>query len=172
MITRERALQALRDADCPPEVIRHIQAVERLASEIAREIWSNGHQIDRELVQIGALLHDIGRSRTHDITHGVTGGEILRSQGLGEYAGFAENHLGAGIPAGEAREAGLPERDFLPRTLEEKVVTYADKLSEGNHATSHEEAVEWFKRKLGADHPALGRFEELHREIQALRGRG
>lgn len=169
MITRERALQALRDAGCSPEVIQHCLAVERLASEISREIRGNGHLIDPELVRIGALLHDIGRARTHGITHGVVGGEILRSEGLGEFAGFAENHLGAGIPAREAKKAGLPERDFVSRTLEEKVVAYADKLIEGNRVTSYERAVEWFRRELGAEHPALRRFEKLHDEIQNLR---
>jgi uncharacterized protein len=172
LVTREQALQALRDAGCSPEVIKHCLAVERLASEIAWEIQGNGHSIDLGLIRIGALLHDIGRSRTHSITHGVVGGEILRSEGLGEFAGFAENHLGVGIPAREAREAGLPEKDFTPRTLEEKVVAYADKFVEGDHVTSYERAVEWFKRELGAGHPALERFEKLHNEIQSLRGDG
>ncbi len=169
MFTREQALEALNNAGCPPGVVRHILAVEKLASEIAREISENGHNIDTKLVEIGALLHDIGRSQTHGITHGVKGGGILRSLGLEKYVPFAENHLGAGIPADEAKELGLPDRDFVPKTLEEKVVTYADNLVAGNRVTSYEKAFEDFKRKIGAKRSALERFEKLHKEIQVLR---
>ena len=171
MLTRERALQVLREVGCSSEVINHCLAVEREALKIAREIRDNGHSVDLELVRIGALLHDIGRSRTHGISHGVIGGEILRSKGLGRFAGFAENHLGAGIPAEEASELGLPERDFLPRTLEEKIVTYADKLISRSRVISYDKALERFRRELGEHHPAVERFKPLHSEIERLKGR-
>ncbi len=170
MLGRERALRALRDAGCSKKVIEHSSVVEGKALEIAKKIAKNGYQIDLKLVEIGALLHDIGRSRTHDVRHGVIGGEILRQMGLGEFARFAENHIGAGIPAAEAKELGLPARDFIPRTLEEKVVTYADKLMSGKREISYEKAVEWFKTELGENHPALGRFERLHLEIKRFTG--
>lgn len=170
MLTHEQALEILREEGCSPAVVNHCLAVEREALRIAREVRNNGHPIDLKFVEIGALLHDIGRSRTHSVSHGVIGGEILRSRGLGELARFAENHLGAGIPAEEARELGLPESDFLPRTLEEKVVTYADKLTSRGHTISYDEALERFKRELGAHHPAVERFKGLHSEIQRLKG--
>jgi uncharacterized protein len=170
LLTREQALQILREVSCSSGVVNHCLAVEREALKIAREIQDNGHPIDLKLVEIGALLHDVGRSRTHGVSHGVIGGEILRSRGLGEFVGFAENHLGAGIPAEEAREVGLPERDFLPRTLEEKVITYADKLISRGHTISYDEALDRFKMEFGAHHPAVERFKDLHSEIQRLKG--
>ena len=144
--------------------------MESKALEIAKKIAKNGHKIDLKLVEIGALLHDIGRSRIHDVRHGVIGGEILRQMNLEKFAEFAENHIGAGIPASEAKALGLPPRDFMPRTLEEKVVAYADKLMSGKREISHEKAVEWFKTELGENHPSLGRFETLHSEIKKLAG--
>lgn len=170
MLSRERALRALRDAGCSKQVIEHCLVVERKALEIAKKIAKKGNKIDLKLVEIGALLHDIGRARTHDVRHGVIGGEILRQMNLEKFAGFAENHLGAGIPASEAKALGLPPRDFIPRTLEEKVVAYADKLMSGKREISYAEAVEWFKKELGENHPSLGRFEALHSEIKRLTG--
>lgn len=170
MLNRERALRALRDAGCSKQVVEHCLVVESKALEIAKKIAKNGHKIDLKLVEIGALSHDIGRSRTHDVRHGVIGGEILRHMSLGEFAGFAENHIGAGIPASEAKALELPPRNFMPRTLEEKVVTYADKLMSGKREISYEKAVEWFKTELGENHPSLGRFETLHSEIKKLAG--
>lgn len=168
MITRGDALRALREAGCSRKVIQHCLAVERAALLIAKRIRVNGHTINLTLVSLGALLHDIGRSKTHGITHGVEGAKILRGLGLGSLAHFAERHIGAGIPAGEARELGLPARDFLPTTLEEKVVAYADKLAMGSRRTSYKQALEWFRSELGPNHPGIGRFKRLHAEIQGF----
>jgi uncharacterized protein len=85
--------------------------------------------------------------------------------------GFAENHLGAGIPANEAKELGLPARNFMPRSLEEKVIAYADKLTMGGRTTSFADAIRFFKSELGIEHPAIQRLERLHAEIQELMGR-
>ena len=168
MFGREEALRTLREAGCSKEVIRHSLAVERISLSLARRIRANGHKLDLKLVSLGALLHDIGRSRTHDIRHGVEGAKILRELGLSKFAKFAERHLGAGIPAEEAKELGLPARNFIPRTLEEKTVTYADKLVMGHRAASYERALNWFKSELGQTHPALDRFKALHEDIQSL----
>jgi uncharacterized protein len=167
LLTREQALRVLRDVGCSPNVIKHSLAVERKALEIAEQINKNGHKVDVDLVRIG---HDLGRAETHNIMHGVMGARILRGKGLGEYADFAELHVGAGIPAGEARELGLPERDFIPRTLEEKIVTYADKLIVGAEPASFREVRGQFEAMLGKDHPALKRLDVLHEEIQKLQG--
>jgi uncharacterized protein len=141
-----------------------------MAVKIAKKMEKNGHDIDLKSVSMGALLHDIGRAKTHGIEHGVAGAETLRKMGLGKFAKFAENHIGAGIPAAEAKELGLPAKDFMPRTIEEKVVAYADKMIGGKREISYEEAVRWFETELGKDHPALKRFEALHSEIKKLMG--
>jgi uncharacterized protein len=170
LVTREQALRVLRDVGCQPNVIRHSLAVERKALEIAEKISENGHAVDIKLVGLGAILHDIGRAKTHGIEHGVEGAKILRRKGLGRFADFAELHIGAGIPAGEAKELGLPERDFMPRTLEEKIVTYADKLIVGAEPAPFREVRGQFEAMLGKDHPALKRLDALHEEIQRLQG--
>ncbi len=168
MFKREDALRVLREAGCSREVIRHCLAVERISLRLARRIRANGHKLDLKLVSLGALLHDIGRARTHGIMHGVEGAGMLRDLGLGNFARFAECHLGAGIPAGEAKQLGLPARDFMPCTLEEKVVAYADKLVMGHCTASYERALDWFRSELGSEHPALDRFKSLHAEVQGL----
>ena len=160
----------LREVGCSPEVIRHSLTVERKALDIANRVSENGHAVDLKLVGLGAILHDVGRAETHGIEHGIRGAEILRRRSLVKFAGFAENHIGAGIPASEAMELGLPERDFVPRTLEEKIVAYADKLVVGARSVSFEEAREQLKAQLGADHPALKRLDAMHEDIQKLQG--
>jgi uncharacterized protein (TIGR00295 family) len=81
------------------------------------------------LLELGALLHDIGRSRVHDITHGFVGGQILLEHGYPtSIVLIVERHVLGGFRAVEAQSLGLPKRDFLPQSWEEKIVCVADKL--------------------------------------------
>ena len=90
-----------------------------------------GFKIDFALVEAGALLHDIGRSKTHSVHHAVVGAEIAESAGLPDsVVAIIKRHVGGGITASEAEELGWPEDVYVPITLEEKVVAYADKLIE------------------------------------------
>lgn len=150
--------------------MRHCLAVERKAVELAELAEGNGLRVDRELVSLGALLHDVGRAVTHGIRHGVEGGRMLRERNLQELARFAENHLGAGIPREEARELGLPDRDFLPLTVEEKLVAYADKVMEGEEEVEFGRILRRFERELGPGHPALARLRKLHEEVMRMTG--
>ena len=130
-----------------------------------------GHDVDMRLVEAGALFHDIGRSRTHDVDHAIVGAEIAREMGLPEeLVNIIEVHIGAGIPADEAVELGLPERHYFAETLEEKVVAYADKLIMGRREVPFETTVESFALKLGEDHPSIDRLWTLHNEMSDLLG--
>jgi len=156
----------LRKAGCPENVIRHCIAVCNKALEIASRCKIS---VDKELILVGALLHDIGRSRTHGIEHGVVGAEIARNFGFDErIIRIIERHIGAGIPKEEAERLGLPPRDYVPETIEEKIVAYADNLTKGEEYITFEEALEEFKRRLGDNHPAIERFIRLHKELQNL----
>ncbi len=121
------------------------------------------------LVEMGGLLHDIGRSKTHDVDHAVVGAEILREMGIPEELVLVvERHIGAGIPADEAVELGLPEKHFMPETLEEKIVAYADKLISGRREVSIEVTINDFSEKLGEDHLSIDRLWTLHYEMTEL----
>ena len=170
LLTRARALRVLHEVGCSKEVVEHCKTVAREALRIAKRILERGNAIDLKKVEIGALLHDVGRSKTHDIAHGLIGGEILRKLGFEEFAGFAESHIGAGIPRDEAVELGLPEKDFVPKTLEQKVVAYADKFVAGGRVITYQGVLWWLEEELGAKHPAIERFKALHEEIQKLIG--
>ena len=128
-----------------------------------------GYDVDMELVEIGAILHDIGRSKTHGPDHAAVGGEMVRRLGIAEpVACIVDRHVGAGIPEDEARALGLPEGVYVPETLEEKIVCYADKLIAGWREVDISVTIEDFAGKMGRDHPAIERLWNLHREMDGL----
>jgi uncharacterized protein len=165
------ALKLLSDAGCSERVIAHCKAVSALAVKFAEACQKKGVSVDVDLVRIGGLLHDIGRSRTHDVSHAVAGVEIARSLKLPEpVVSIIERHIGGGISADEALKLGLPAKDYFPLSLEEKLVAYADKLLEGSKVVPLEKTVEQFSQKLGAGHPSIDRIISLHDELVHLVG--
>ncbi|PVX25702.1 MAG: TIGR00295 family protein [Candidatus Bathyarchaeum sp.] len=165
------ALKLLSECGCSKRVIAHCEAVCALAVKFARVCESRGLTVDVDLVEVGALLHDIGRSKTHNVDHAVVGVEIAKSLNLPEaIVSIIECHIGGGISAKEAQKLGLPVKDYFPATLEEKLVAYADKLIEGSSVVPIERTIEQFSSKLGADHPAIDRVIRLHEELSVLIG--
>jgi len=167
--TREQALQFLRESGCRENVIRHVEAVSALAVEIAEACRKRGYNVDLQLVEIGALLHDIGRARTHSVHHAVLGADIAKSLGVPEpVISIIKRHVGGGITAREARKLGWPKDIYVPLTLEEKIVSYADKLIEGPRRVPIEITIEELSKELPP--PAIQRLWRLHEEMSVLVG--
>jgi uncharacterized protein len=167
------ALAIMRKAGCSNGVIEHCINVTDVAMRLAKALREKGCNLDLALVEAGALLHDLGRAKTHCVEHGAVGGMMARELGLPEaLARIIERHVGAGIPPEEAEELGLPEGDYMPETLEEKVVCYADKLIEGDREVDFEETVRQFEEELGEEHPSVKRMRALHEEMLGLLGSG
>ena len=119
-------------------------------------------------VYLASIFHDIGRSKTHDITHIVEGAKIARRLGLPEKVVAAiEHHGGAGIDMEDAVKLGLPPKDYTPRTLEEEVVAHADNLT-GNGYRNIDEVVKKFEERAGRK--AANKVVALHKKLSELCG--
>ncbi len=162
LIARYQGLLALHG--CNEQIIAHATAVTNKAIEILNRV---SIPVDRKLVIAGAMLHDIGRCKTHGIDHVIVGGAIASAEGMPErIVRIIERHVGAGLKADEAVQLGLPERDFMPVTPEEIVVSYSDNLTSGSKSLSFEEALARFESKLGSGHVLIERFKKQHEQIQ------
>jgi uncharacterized protein len=157
---RKEALALLKKYGVSEDVIRHVKKVRDYALEIAEQNPS----ADRELVEAGALLHDIGRARTHGIDHAVAGAEILRGEGVDErIVRIVERHVGAGLTKDEAAYLGLPPKDYLPETIEEKIVCHADNLIGNRSRITIHDALRTAQERWSAG--ALDRLIKMHFEV-------
>lgn len=114
----------------------------RIVAEIAE--WCrlhSGSPADADLVHVGCLLHDIGvyklvqadgsHDRSQYTRHGILGYEILKAEGFDEtICRFASNHTGTGLTAEviEKEHLPLPPADYSAKSVEERLVMYADKF--------------------------------------------
>jgi len=156
----EEALQLLKNSGCSDRLIKHVKAVSQYAEEVAKLRGD----ADIALVRIGGLLHDIGRCKTNSIRHGVAGGELLRSYGVDDrVAQIAEKHVGAGITPEEADRLSFPPGDYMPQTVEQKIVAAVDNLIDGSQRISIEKAEVDFSAKV--ERQAALRVRSLHDDV-------
>ncbi len=152
-------IELLKRAGCEDNVIAHVREVASLAVKMAERCGANV-----ELVRAGALLHDIGRGKTHGIEHAVVGAELLREWGYPEeLALIVERHIGAGIDRDGALKLGLPPKDYIPETPEQKIVAEADNYA-GEGETGIKRLAEKLRKK--GDVRAAERVTALHEELK------
>ena len=165
--SREQAIALLQQNNCPPQVINHCIAVADLAMETASKLQKKGLHINLQLVEAGALLHDLGRSKTHTVDHAVVGAEIAKAAGLPEsVVKIIKRHVGGGITAQEAQRLGWSKDVYTAQTLEEKIVSYADKLIGQSKRIPIETEIE--RLQNGKMNEAAERVRKLHEEITSL----
>lgn len=128
-------------------------------------------QLDEAFLEQAAMLHDIGIFKTDApgiqcfgiepyILHGRIGAELLRQEGLPDLARVCERHTGTGITAQQIieRNLPLPVQDFIPETMEEQVICYADKFYSKSHL-ERERTVEQTAKSLEKfGHDSVARF--------------
>ena len=155
-------IKLLEKENTPENVIEHSIAVCKKAMKIA----SNFDNADKDLIRKGALLHDIGRSKTHDITHAIEGVRIAEKYGYGrDVLNIIERHIGAGITEKEAEKLGLPVKSYLPETLEEKIVAHADNLISGSEEVDIDFVIEKWKRRIEDSEDNIERLIQLDNEL-------
>lgn len=115
--------------------------------------------LDEQFIHEAAMLHDIGifltdapRIHCHGteqyLCHGYLGAQLLRSLGYERHARVCERHTGTGLTKEVILQNGwnLPPRDFLPETLEEQLICFADKFFSKtkflDHPRTFEQVVE------------------------------
>lgn len=168
MTSRAEAVKLLEDEGCAPNVIEHCKEVASLAVEIAHKVKAAGHEVNQKTVEIGALLHDLGRSQTHKITHAVEGFKLAKTRGIEpEVSEIIKRHIGAGISKEEASELRLPEYDYFPRTIEEKIVAHADNLVKGTNRITIEERIA-LMRKKEVPEKVIQRVKKLAEEVEGF----
>ncbi len=163
--SEERCIEILKEAGCSEEVIAHCRAVADLAVDIANLVM----HADVELVRAGALLHDVGRGRTHGIDHGIVGHQIADEIELPhQIALIIERHIGAGLTKAEAETLDLSPKGYMPQTVEERIVAHADNLIVGTERIAVSEVVS--KMVEEGNLKAARRIINLHNRLSEMCG--
>lgn len=165
------------DGDLRTILIIHSQSVARKALQIVS--LHPELNLDREFIEEAAMLHDIGIIKTDApgikcfgtepyIRHGILGAEMLRQEGLPRHARVCERHTGAGLSLNEivSQNLPLPHQDFLPETLEEQVICYADKFFSKTHL-DREKSIDKAEKSIAKfGEEGLARFKQWEKMFE------
>lgn len=170
-------IDLLKKTGVPEEDIKHCVKVAEKALEIAQRADAD---VDMELIGRGALFHDLGKAKTHEIEHGRIGAELGKALGLPEpVTDIMEKHIRGGLTDEEAEELGLPIKDYSLKRLEERIVIYADRIVDiitdriveiRDELEAEERFEEILKEypKYGKNEKTMKRYFGYHQEIQRL----
>lgn len=122
-------------------VYGHCQIVNEIAQWCAGNITDKA-QIDTDLLQEAALLHDIGtyilfdeegkipRGRLYPL-HAILSAKIIADEGVdAQVAQLVETHILLGLSKQEILDKPwpLPARDYIPQSVEGELLCYADRF--------------------------------------------
>jgi len=118
--------------------------------------------LDRSFLEEAAMLHDVGIRYCHApsifcegdepyIRHGIIGARLMEQLGYERHARVCARHTGTGITLWqiEKQQLPLPPGDYVPETMEEQLVCYADKFyskSRPDRELSVEQTAESLRR--------------------------
>jgi hypothetical protein len=160
--------------------LKHSEKVAETGFEIAKKIKSLHPRIklNVEEVKVLGLLHDIGRSEKLNKTglHPLDGKNFLESLGEKELGRKISTHS----IALETAELKGVQGDFEPKTLEEKILTYADMhVNHLGERVSFNERIKGIKERyqnhsktMKAISKGLKRLKAIKEEIEGLLGQG
>ena len=166
-----------KDSDLYTTLMTHSTQVMNKALEIAEN--KKELMLDTNFIAEAAMLHDLGIFMTDApgiqcfgsqpyICHGRLGAEILRKEGYERHARVCERHTGAGITEAQiiAQNLPLPHQDFLPETMEEKVICYADKFFSKTHLDREKTIEKAEKSLMKFGEEGVKRFQQWERMFE------
>jgi len=142
-------------------VYQHCQIVSEIALWCVKE---KSLDVNQDILQASCLLHDIGTYALFDAKglggnehnykqHAIIGAALATEEGFDpRIAGAIRTHVLLGLTKKEIVEAGfgMPQKDYLPNTIEARLLCYADRFH-SKHPTFN--AYQPFVARLAIDLP-------------------
>jgi len=157
-----------------PEAFERVFTHSQIVNDVAQALLKNSSStLDKELLHVGCLLHDIGVYKVYDtqgnisddyIKHGILGDTLLQSENFPEeIRRFASHHTGVGLTKTdiEQQHLPLPHQDYVAETEIEFLIMYADKFHSKSEPP-HFNTAEYYKKyvsRFGDD--KVKKFENM-----------
>ncbi|MEX2683739.1 MAG: HDIG domain-containing metalloprotein [Candidatus Sigynarchaeota archaeon] len=177
--TNDEILDLMSKWGLPDGIKDHCIVVKDIAMEFVRKINERDPnvKIDARVVEAGALLHDIGRIKSHGLDHGYRGYQVLMDAKVDErvarcalvhvLGGFTVDDIKREFP-GNAKDINV---SLMPQSIEEKIVCFADKHAVGTMQVSVKKRFSrWFKKHGKTPFLLKSRYRimQLDKDIKSL----
>ncbi len=157
---RKTCLQMMDTHNMLPHIKAHSILVADVALKISLELNKNGSSLDIGIIEAGALLHDITKTKSIETgeNHSKSGGELLRN-----------------IPV-DNRIAEIVEQHVLPDKIEgkiseEEVVCYADKRVLHDKIVSLEKRFDYLVERYGKNNKSIDFINKTRKKLLLIEKR-
>lgn len=146
----------LAEQGASANLLVHVDMVAALAYQMAVWLWQAGEEVDPVLAHRGGLLHDLAKiaARPLKADHGQLAAKMLADRGQPELAQIALRHM----------LFNLVDTSNRPRSWEEKLVYFADKLVESGQIVHFHERLAALRERYRIATPE----EEMNALVTAL----
>jgi hypothetical protein len=100
--------------------------------------------------------------------HGVEGYNLLLKLGHEEEAFVCASHILFGLEASEAVQFGLPAQDFIPRTIEERLIPLVDLMIEGVQPTTLDRRFSSLRKRYFENSFLTDRLDRAQQRARSL----
>jgi len=156
---RKICLKMMEHYNMLPNIKAHSILVADLAIIISRELNKNSSELDLDLIEAAALLHDITKTESIKTgeNHSKSGGELLRNLGHPRIAEIVEQHV-------------IPDK-IEGNISEEEVVCYADKRILHDKIVSLDERFEYLLERYGKNEKSISFINETRLKLLIIEKR-
>lgn len=135
-LSREKCLFLLEEYNTPAHVVRHCKAVAETALRIGKSMNNKGYDLDLDLLEGAALLHDIVRTEEN---HGAKAARILEDLGYPEVAKLIGSHM------------YYLSNSSIERISEQDVLCLSDRMVIEDQYVGLEKRIQYILDKLSGD---------------------
>ncbi len=139
---------------------QHVQLVAALAYQMSAWLRKKGENVNPIMAHRGALLHDLGKLTAKRIqtkaNHAEVAASLLRERQQPELAEIARRHI----------IYSILDAENAPRSWEEKLVYFADKLAEEARLVEVEERLAGLQKR---HHLEASQIEQVRQPIMAMK---
>ena len=157
LATAQQCFQLWDKYKMPKNIRQHSLQVAKVADAVAQHIKNQGYKVNLDLVNRGALLHDIAKILSikgkTEYSHGQMGAKIILDEGHGkELANIVLYHI-------------LDKFSFN-LTLEQQIVGYADRRVNHHKIVSVKERAKYLKQRYPHSQGAIKEKTPLFFEFE------
>jgi len=139
-------------------IVVHSLQVCRVATLLTENLLEQGFQLNFDLIQGAALLHDITKTRSFKTqeNHAVTGGQFLTDRGYPEVGSIVRQHV------------RLDDYSEPHRLAEAEIINYADKRVLHDRIVSLDERMSYIMERYGRQPEHKQRIRLLWKKTKDL----
>jgi putative nucleotidyltransferase with HDIG domain len=156
--SKKECYQLICESNMMEHIVVHSLQVCRVALLIVDHISFPGPQLNRDLVQASAILHDITKTRSFQTkeSHDKTGGEFLTELGFPEVGTIIRQHV------------VLDDYDSSKYPTEAQIVNYADKRVLHDQVVPLSERANYILQRYGTDTLYRERIQILWQKTETI----